>query len=355
MRRPHPLSAALLLTLAACSSSSTTSRDPAAGATPRAGDAGATTPPSSPASGDDSGAAVAPPPDAGTVLHDAGVEPHDASPARDCGSNLTAPIAADARALWTPMNPVVLGEGFDANSASIKLRGEQWAQGSSSTTDYPSGQSFAGDQVSASDLAIFGTELPTNGYQNPNQIDVWTAAMGYSATRLTYGWGARQSSLLFSLGGSLAKTPVTPSPPATFVRSFEAERTFEVVFGVELDSACKIAALGDVLGGLAKAEPVLSDVAHRDAISKVLVQNGGRLTFHVIGNMPHPAVDALFAQSHCTTADLGECKRVLDALHAESDAWNAALGTPTLDAVSNKTDPIWSVLTFTTSDVAILP
>jgi hypothetical protein len=340
--------------LAACSSPSSATSAASAPGKPSTGDP-PPSPPSHAPAGVDAGPAAPLPPlgDAGSVTKDAGAEPQDASVARDCGSNLTAPIPANVESLWAPTNPVSLGEGFDP-SRLVGLQGEHWAIGTAAATPYPGSLSFYGDAVSTDDISIFEQDSPTNAYQNPTQLTYWATMLGSAETRLTFGWGARQWTQIFSIE-SPQRTAFTPASPAQFVTAFLAERVFVVVFGVEVDSACKRDAIGDVLGGIPKAAPVLSDVGHRAAISDVLVRNGAQLTFHVLGNKPHPAVDALFASSHCTTADLAECQRVLDALHAENDAWTAASPDTTMDAVSKNTDPVWSALTFRTGDVSQLP
>jgi hypothetical protein len=188
---------------------------------------------------------------------------------------------------------------------------------------------------------IYSGDLFVTHIFGKTQVGAWAQAVAGTETRLTYGTGEYVEGGAFVLEGTLQKTQYTPASPAQFIRSMKPQTLFGIVFGIEFDSPCKVDTLR-ALGGVGLDGPKSAlEATNLSAMSDYLVKSNAKLTFDVIGNKPHPAVESLFAGSHCSTADLGECKRVLDALEAEMKTWIAGTSrAPTLDALENVSEHV---------------
>ena len=92
----------------------------------------------------------------------------------------------------------------------------------------------------------------------------------------------------------------------------------------------------------------------RAATQAALTANGATLFVRVVSNVAVPDVDALFAATTCSTADLGACQKLADDLSAfdSSKASNVAL--PYFAKLQAGTDPAWSISTYDAARVGIV-
>ena len=220
-----------------------------------------------------------------------------------------------------------------------------------------------GDREESDLLYLLGQEgardLFADHVEGKTPFQAWASALAPTARRLTYSEGGWLSTVLYSLDDS-TRTPTTPEA-GEWVRTVRPSRTYLFALAVTFASDCALGAMSDLLGKRPRvASPggndgLILDPSKRAAIQDLLVRDGSEVMLAFATHKPVAVVDDLMETTTCGPADLSACEAALKVID-DSSPFPTALGErPSYEAVVDGNDPSWSITSFTTSSVPVLP
>lgn len=305
----------------------------------------------------DAGAA----PDAG-AKPDADAAPTGPTTVRTCGEPRTTPVPLRKLNVVAPTVPVALGAAVIDGRPSTT---ERWATGPASALPpiVRGAWGKGGDREESDLLYLLGQEgardLFADHVEGKTPFQAWASALAPTARRLTYSVGGWLSTVLYSLD-AFSRTPTTPAT-GEWVRTVRPSRTYLFALAVTFASDCALGAMSDLLGARPRVGSpaghggTILDASKRAAIQDLLVRDGSEVMLAFAAHKPVAAVDDLMETTTCGTADLSACEAAVKMLD-DSSPFPAGLGErPTYEALAEGTDPSWSITSFTTSSVSVLP
>ena len=301
---------------------------------------------------------------------DAGLPPPvapDAAPTapgtvRTCDEPRTAPVPLRKLNVVARTVPVALSAAVIDGRPSAT---ERWATGPASALPplVRGAWGKGGDREESDLLYLLGQEgardLFADHVEGKTPFQAWASALAPTARRLTYSEGGWLSTVLYSLDDS-TRTPTTPEA-GEWVRTVRPSRTYLFALAVTFASDCALGAMSDLLGKRPRvASPggndgLILDPSKRAAIQDLLVRDGSEVMLAFATHKPVAVVDDLMETTTCGPADLSACEAALKVID-DSSPFPTALGErPSYEAVVDGNDPSWSITSFTTSSVPVLP